>query len=285
MFEYLKVSAGVPALSLTNTVANTEAVIQIINSADDKNSDIVVFPELCLTGYTAADIFYQNELQKSVIDSIKKITEISAVIDTTVVVGAPLVLDGQLYNTAVVISGGKVRGIVPKPFLPNYNEFYEKRWFASADMLSIDFVSSADFKLEDQYEIAVGADLIFDISGAKVGIAIGEDNEAPISRDAVLAIGGAELILNLSATGASVSSYDTLENINKHNSARNICASVYVSSGRGESTTDGVYYGGVIACENGRVLRSLRSNYVEDTGSKILHFLEKSNYKFGKEEN
>lgn len=264
MFEYLKISAGVPFLGLANTEANTKSVIQMIKTADERNSDIVVFPELCLTGYTVADIFYQRELQNSVLTSIKEITEVTATVDTTVVVGAPIELDGQLYNTAVVISRGKVRGVVPKTFLPNYNEFYEKRWFASADALMITDVNSSEIGLDESYDVPVGRNLVFEVAGSKVGIALGEDDSAPVSVSSVLVVAGAEVVLNLSATGANISSYDTLENICKHNSARNICATVYVSSGRGESTTDGVYSGGVIACENGSLLKALRSNYVEN---------------------
>lgn len=264
MFDFFKVSAGVPALSLADPNAISASVKQMIDIADNKKSDVVVFPELTLTGYTVGDLFYQKELHVSVCNAIGEIVKQSAMSETTVVVGAPLVLDSDLYNVAVVVSGGKIRGIVPKTLLANYDEYYEKRWFASADMLSIDTINSSEIIKNSNYEIPVGNNLIFEISGARVGITIGEVCSAPISNSSVLALSGAEVILDLCATEATVSSFDNLENIFKHNSARNLCASVYVSSGRGESTTDSVFFGGVIACENGSVLNTLRNNYVED---------------------
>ena len=264
MFDFFKVSAGVPALSLADPNAISASVKQMIDIADNKKSDVVVFPELTLTGYTVGDLFYQKELHVSVCNAIGEIVKQSAMSETTVVVGAPLVLDSDLYNVAVVVSGGKIRGIVPKTLLANYDEYYEKRWFASADMLSIDTINSSEIIKNSNYEIPVGNNLIFEISGARVGITIGEVCSAPISNSSVLALSGAEIILDLCATEATVSSFDNLENIFKHNSARNLCASVYVSSGRGESTTDSVFFGGVIACENGSVLNTLRNNYVED---------------------
>jgi len=264
MFEYLKVSAGVPALSLANAEVNSASVVEIISIAENNKSDIVVFPELTLTGYTAADLFYQKELHNGVLKALRDIVDTTVTAEVTAVVGAPLIIDGDMYNTAVVISSGKIKGIVPKAFLPNRNEFYEKRWFCSADTLEVSSVSSSELGIEAEYDIAVGKDLIFEISGAKVGVEIGGDVGTPISNSSVLALCGAEVILNLCASEAIVSSYDSLENVFKHDSARNICASVYVSSGRGESTTDSVFFGGIIACENGSVLKSLRSNYVED---------------------
>lgn len=264
MLEYLKVSAGVPKLSLANSEAIAVSVKQMINIADKDKSDVIVFPELTLTGYSVADLFYQKELQRVVCKAISDITQYTAAVETTVVIGAPLMLDGSLYNTAVIISGGKIRGIVPKTFLSNFDEYYEKRWFASADMLSVVSVHSSEFIENSDYDIPVGRNLIFEISGAKVGVTIGESLVAPVSNSSILALGGAEVILNLCATEATVSSFDSLENIYKHSSAHNVCASVYVSSGRGESTTDSVYIGGVIACENGSVLKALRSNYVDD---------------------
>ena len=264
MFDFFKVSAGVPALSLADPNAISASVKQMIDIADNKKSDVVVFPELTLTGYTVGDLFYQKELHVSVCNAIGEIVKQSAMSETTVVVGAPLVLDSDLYNVAVVVSGGKIRGIVPKTLLANYDEYYEKRWFASADMLSIDTINSSEIIKNSNYEIPVGNNLIFEISGARVGITIGEVCSAPISNSSVLALSGAEIILDLCATEATVSSFDNLENIFKHNSARNLCASVYVSSGRGESTTDSVFFGGVIAWENGSVLNTLRNNYVED---------------------
>ena len=191
MFDFFKVSAGVPALSLADPNAISASVKQMIDIADNKKSDVVVFPELTLTGYTVGDLFYQKELHVSVCNAIGEIVKQSAMSETTVVVGAPLVLDSDLYNVAVVVRGGKIRGIVPKTLLANYDEYYEKRWFASADMLSIDTINSSEIIKNSNYEIPVGNNLIFEISGARVGITIGEVCSAPISNSSVLALSGA----------------------------------------------------------------------------------------------
>jgi len=119
MFEYLKVSAGVPALSLANAEVNSASVVEIISIAENNKSDIVVFPELTLTGYTAADLFYQKELHNGVLKALRDIVDTTVTAEVTAVVGAPLIIDGDMYNTAVVISSGKIKGIVPKAFLPN----------------------------------------------------------------------------------------------------------------------------------------------------------------------
>ena len=266
MFEYLKVSAAVPQLKLADVEVNTADIVKKIKIANDSSSDLVVFPELSLTGYTVGDIFYQKELQKSVLSALEIVAATTAMCNVAVIVGAPLMIGGQLYNTAVVIDGGKIRGIVPKTFLPNYNEFYEKRWFASSDVMSCECVISKELGFEEEYSIPVGKDLIFEIADSKVGVEIGEDGDAPISNGTLLSLAGAEVIVNLSAVGASVSNSADFENNLKIQSMRNICAYVNVSSGRGESTTDGVYSGGVVFCENGTVLYEMRNRgcMVED---------------------
>ncbi len=276
MFDYLKVSAAVPALKLADVETNVSAIVEKIKCAADSGSDLAVFPELSLTGYTVADIFYQKELQNSVLNALEQIAVTTAMVDVAAVVGAPIVIDGQMYNTAVVIEGGKIRGIVPKTFLPNYNECYEKRWFSSADMLSCTSICSFELGADDEYEIPVGRNLVFDIAGAKVGVEIGEDADAPVSNAALLSIGGAEVIVNVSAIGASVSAAD-FENTLRLQSLRNICAYVNVTAGRNESTTDGVYFGGVTFCENGTELFSLR-----DRGGDVENVIITKDFDLGK---
>ena len=129
MYDFIRAAAAVPKLSVADADSNTDEIIALIKKAEDAQADITVFPELCITGYTCADLFFQSALLKSVAKNILRIAEN---VKSTAVIGAPLLLGGQLYNCAVVISAHKICGIVPKTFIPTYNEFYEKRWFSSS---------------------------------------------------------------------------------------------------------------------------------------------------------
>ncbi len=256
MFDYIRVASALPVLSLGNPDANCTSIVDKISEAEENKCDVVVFPELSLTGYSLGDLFFQRELQNGVLEAIRVIAEKTAVSSVAVAVGAPLVISGRLYNTAVLIEGGKVKGIVPKTFLPDYNEFNEKRWFSSAVSLSVKEIMSTQLGFSDAYSIPVGNDLVFEIAGAKVAIEICEDILAPIPPSIFLAFGGAEVILNLSASNETVAKKHYREDQICSHSAKTMTAYVYSSSGRGESTSDLVYSGGLYIVEKGKIVSS-----------------------------
>ena len=141
MLDFIRIACAVPAVRVADVKKNAEAICAYIAEADAKSCDILLFPELALTGYTCGDLFFQKTLQQAVRAGLKQITEASgAHPELTVAVGLPAVLDGQLYNCAAVLRGGELRGLVPKTFLPNHREFSEKRWFATAGDLHREFV-------------------------------------------------------------------------------------------------------------------------------------------------
>ncbi|MBE7060243.1 MAG: NAD(+) synthase [Ruminococcaceae bacterium] len=251
MFDFVKVAAAVPCVTVADTAKNTASIIKYLEQAKESNTDIVVFPELCVSGYTCADLFFQKKLIDAsaiaVGEIVKKTDGIIAVF------GAPVEAYGQLYNCGIVAANGKIYGIVPKTFLPNYNEYYEKRWFSASTDLSENTVSAKKFGLEE-YSIPIGRNLVFEADGIKFGAEICEDLWAPVPPSSFLALGGAEIIFNLSASNETISKRNYRRNLILHHSASNICGYVYASAGSGESTTDLVFSGYAAVSENGTML-------------------------------
>ena len=248
MFDFLRVSACVPRVRVGDTEFNCE---EIIKKTDNK-SDISVFPELCVTGYTCADLFFQKKLLLGAYSALEKIAEIA---EKTVFVGAPIEIYGQLYSCAVCMSGRRVRAIIPKTFMPNYNEFYEKRWFSSGSVLKRKSINSKELGFKEEYDIPVGTDIILNIGGyVKVGCELCEDIWAPLPPSTFLALGGAEVIVNLSASNETIAKRDYRRSIVSNQSAACLCGYVYASAGSDESTTDVVFSGNCIICENGSVI-------------------------------
>ena len=255
MYDFIRAAAVVPDMIVADVSHNTLQILKKSDEPELSNADIIVFPELCLTGYTCGDLFFQQKLQTSVLLAIKEITLHEQNKSRILVIGAPIVILGQLYNCAVVISGGKIFGIVPKTFLPVYNEYYEKRWFSSSADLNVKSISSKVFFLDDDYEINTGRDLIFNInSQITFGIEICEDLWTPIPPSGFLSVNGAELILNLSASNETISKHSYRRDLIRMQSAGNICAYLYTSSGAFESSTDLVFSGHSVFAENGTVL-------------------------------
>lgn len=251
MFDFVKVAAAVPGVTVADTAKNTASIVKYLEQAKDSNTDIVVFPELCVSGYTCADLFFQKKLidasAVAVGEIVKKTDGIIAVF------GAPVEAYGQLYNCGIVAANGKIYGIVPKTFLPNYNEYYEKRWFSASTDLSENTVSAKKFGLEE-YSIPIGRNLVFEADGIKFGAEICEDLWAPVPPSSFLALVGAEIIFNLSASNETISKRNYRRNLILHHSASNICGYVYASAGSGESTTDLVFSGYAAVSENGTML-------------------------------
>ena len=252
MFDYIRVASAVPKLSVGNVEYNTNEIIKKLDESVKNNTDVIVFPELCLTGYTCADLFFQKPLLNATNNAIKTLLEKSKTVSGIIIIGAPLDIQGQLYNCAVVINNGEVLGVVPKTFIPNYNEFYEKRWFNSANDLTVDEICSCELGLKDVYDIPVGNDLVFNINNeVKIGIDVCEDLWSPIPPSSYLSLAGAEVIFNLSASNETIAKRKYRKDLVTQQSARNICGYVYCSAGADESTTDLVFSGNSIIAENG----------------------------------
>lgn len=254
MLDYLRVVNAVPDLSVGDVYFNTEKIKEKMSEAAAESPDLVVFPELCLTGYTCQDLFFQRELLVSAKKCLVDLIHESRRYDYTVAVGVPLEIGGQLFNCAVIITNGMINGIVPKTFLPNYNEFYEKRWFSSAAALKTDSVMYADIDADcdEDYRISVGSHLIFTLKNfVKFGVELCEDLWTPLPPSTLLALNGAELILNLSASNETIAKRNYRRSLVCQQSARCVCAYVYTSAGECESTQDLIFSGHSLVAENG----------------------------------
>ncbi len=248
---FLRIASVSPDLKVGDIAYNTEIIIGYIEAAKLKKCDLVLFPELSLTGYTAADLFFQDALMEEVLQAIDLLMNYTGKTESTVIVGAPLYSDGMLFNCAVVISYGNIAGIIPKTYIPNYNEYYEKRWFSSENNRVSD---SFDFFGE---QIPFGADIVFDVfnlGNIKFGVEICEDLWAVVPPSSNLAKAGANIIFNLSASNEILGKMQYRRQLVMSQSASSLAAYVYSSSGTGESTTDLVFSGHCMIAENGKML-------------------------------
>ena len=202
--EMLRVTACVPAVRPCDIDGNVEAIMRMATDASLLGADIVLFPELSVTGYTCADLFHDSLLLEASDRAIDRLARFSVTLNSVIVVGAPCRCNDRIYNCAFVISGGKVQGVVPKSFLPDYNEFYEKRWFSSPLSLP-----EGVFPYSEKYG-KVTLRRIFSVRGIKFGVEICEDLWVPAPPSSDLAMAGAEVILNLSASDALIGKHDYL---------------------------------------------------------------------------
>lgn len=263
MFDFLSAALAVPDLDVANTKYNTEKIIEKLEQAVSSKAEVIAFPELCITGYTCADLFNQKELLDGAVDSIEKIAQKSKEIKKLIVVGAPLRMDGQLYNCAVVIFSGRVYGIVPKTFIPTTGEFYEKRWFCCAQDLIKNEFSAQELGFTFQTEsVAVGTDLIFSLGEAKLSFEICEDLWTPIPPSTFNCLSGAQAVINISASNETIAKREYRRQLVSQQSARTVSAYLYVSAGTCESTTDLVFSGDSLVCENGTLMFE-NENYLE----------------------
>ena len=249
-FGFIKVGAFTPQVHLGNPMRNAEEMIKAAENAAKNKVKLLVFPELSLTGYTLGDLFYQDTLLDAAVDALKKILCDTSGLDMLIFVGMPLRIDGLIYNTAVAIKNGKILGVIPKTFLPSYNEFYEKRHFAAAPQ-GLSSVTLCGF------DVPFGTDLIFraqGMPGFSVAAEICEDAwsaEPPATRHA---LAGATIIVNLSCSDETIGKAEYRRQLVKSSSARLLCGYIYCDSGYGESTQDMVYAGHNLIAENGRIL-------------------------------
>lgn len=256
----VRVGAAVPSLALGNVKENMKRHLAMMREAKEKHVSIVTFPELSLTGYTCGDLFFQRRLLDDVTDALLALKD-EMPEEILAVVGAPLEIEGALYNCAVVLHKGEIISAVPKTFLPNNGEFYEKRWFQSGDArrdasaaipkLKTDVCRQAIFEMED---------------GVRFGIELCEDLWAPLPPSTMLSVDGAEIILNLSASNELLSKREYRQQLISQQSARCQCGYVYVSAGMGESSSDLVFSGHSVIASCGTVIREsegyLADNYL-----------------------
>lgn len=257
--KYTRVAAAVPALTIMGMKENAEQMAQMMKRAEKEHVNVLVFPELSITGYTCADLFSQQDVWNRTIDSLLYLKEESKSCGRMLIfVGAPVFCDNQLFNCAVAIQNGRILGVVPKTHLPNYNEFYEVRWFASSKSRISDIVVIGG------EEVPFGEDLLFcdDSSELVVGVDICEDLWVPIPPSTYHTMYGANLIVNLSASNETISKQSYRRDIIKSQSGKCITGYVYCSSGPAESTTDLVFSGHCVIAENASVLKE--SIYEED---------------------
>ncbi|WP_291528976.1 NAD(+) synthase [Bacteroides sp. UBA939] len=257
-YGFVKVAASVPRVKVADCKFNAKEIEKEIIIAEGKKIQIIVFPELCITGYTCGDLFAQQLLLEEAEMGLIQIVNNTRQLDIIAILGMPIALNGVLLNAAVVIQKGKVLGVVPKTYLPNYKEFYEKRWFTSA----VD-VAEKSMRLCGQV-IPVGANLLFETVDTTFGVEICEDLWAPVPPSSSLAMQGAEIIFNLSADNESIGKHGYLCSLISQQSARCIAGYVFSSCGFGESTTDVVFAGNGLIYENGALLaRSKRFSFEE----------------------
>ena len=247
---FVKVAAVTPKVKVADTSYNGECIRCLMKETVEKGAKVVVFPELCITGYTCSDLFWQDKLLLQAKEELIEIAKSSKKLDGIFFVGLPLEINGKLYNVAAAISEGKILGIVPKQYLPNYNEFYEQRHFKSGTELC------TEIKIGDD-EVTVDCDLIFaceQMPKLKIGVEICEDLWVPNPPSIQHAMDGATIIVNPSASDEITGKSIYRKELVAGQSARLVCGYIYASAGDGESTQDVVYSGHNIIAENGQVL-------------------------------
>lgn len=248
---FVKTCAITPKIRVADTVYNGQIIMDSMEEASRAGAKLVVFPELCITGYTCGDLFWQNKLITSAKEELIKIAEKSRELDGIFFVGLPYDINGKIYNMAAAVSGGEVIGMVPKTYIPNYNEFYEARYFTSGQNLC-----TAEY-LPDGTEVEVDTDLIFrceDMPQLKIAVEICEDLWTPNPPSIGHAMAGANVIVNLSASDENTGKSQYRRELVSGQSARLLCGYIYASAGEGESTQDVVYSGHNIIAENGKIL-------------------------------
>lgn len=251
---FIKVAAATPDIRVADTAFNTEEIIKKMKEAAGNGAKIIVFPELCITGYTCGDLFTQDILLEQARAGLCRIAEETKELEAIVFVGCPLAVDGELYNTAAALNKGKILGFTTKTFLPNYGEFYEMRQYTPGP----EEVRMIRFAGED---IPFGPQILFEsmeTEGLILSAEICEDVWSPIPPSIKAALEGAVILVNCSASDETIGKDRYREELIKGQSARLIAGYVYANAGEGESTTDVVFGGHNLIAENGTILKASR---------------------------
>ncbi len=282
-YGFIRVASASLKLKVANPSYNKEEIKKAIDIALKEEARLLVTPELSVTGYTCADLFFTKALQQAADEALAEIIDYTAGKNICVIVGAPYAAQSRLYNCAFVIQDGRVRKIYPKTYLANYNEFYEKRWFDTPP--DSQYVSKYD-------DCILGCDGVVDLgNGAVLGVEICEDLWVPVPPSSGLALNGANIIVNLSASDEYVSKAQYRRDLVANQSARCICAYVYAGASVYESTTDLVFSGATMIAENGAILaegeRFSRDNVITfaDIDIEKLNILRQKNMSFEEEVN
>src|SRR5437899_5758458 len=251
-YGFVRAAAAVPSLRVADCSHNAEGILKLLKRAESEQVAVVVFPELSLTGYTCADLFHQTALQRSALSALEKVVdEGSAVFSGLTAVGLPLALDDRLFNCAAIFHAGRILGIIPKSFLPNYKEFYEERWFAPGANLTTRPIEILGQK------VPFGPNQLFeatDVEGLIIGVEICEDLWVPVPPSSLQALHSATVLLNLSASNEVLGKPAYRRLLVGSQSGRCLAGYIYVSCGVDESTTDLTFGGHCLIAENGTIL-------------------------------
>ena len=247
-YGFVRVATVSPELTLGDVASNVAVLKGEMQRLAQEGCRLIVFPELSLTGYSCADLFYLRTLQQQALAGAQELAEASSGLGCCLIVGLPLAVQGRLYNVAAVIAAGEILGFVPKTFLPNAGEFYERRWFSPAETLTSGHTDDGT---------PIGTDLLFeatDLPGFVVGVEICEDLWTVIPPSSHAAVAGATLLANPSASNELLGKVHYRRTLVTQQSARCLAAYVYAGASAGESSTDTVYSGHGIIAENGMLL-------------------------------
>lgn len=247
-YGFVKVAAAVPHVQVADCFYNIQQMEGLMRQASDKGVQIIAFPEMSVTAYTCLDLFAQQTLLKNAEQALLKLVSDTADLNILTIAGAPLVTENRLINAAVAFQAGKILGVVPKTYIPNYKEFQEQRWFTSATELRDKTVSIGD------RTYPLGSHLLFTAGQVKVGIEICEDLWVPVPPSSLLAMEGANILVNISSSNELIGKHHYLRSLICQQSARCMAGYVYASAGFGESSTDLVFAGNGIIAENGTLL-------------------------------
>lgn len=245
---FVRIAAAIPSVKVGDCKYNAQQIESLIAQAEGKGVEIICFPELSITSYTCGDLFAQQLLLDEAEMALISILDFTRSLDIISIIGIPVAYRGTLLNCAAVIQKGKLLGLIPKTYLPNYKEFYEQRWFASGDTHPDSTV------LVCGQQIPLNSNIIFNTPSCRFGIEICEDVWAPIPPSSSLVLKGAEIIFNLSADNEGVGKQEYLLSLLAQQSARCLCGYVFSSAGFGESTQDLVFAGKALIFENGNLL-------------------------------
>ena len=250
-FGLIRVAAAMPRVHVADPAANAREIVDLCGKLAEQAPSVIVFPELSVTGYTCADLFGQNRLLQDAEAAVAEIVADTAALDAMVVFGAPVRHAGRLFNCAVAARGGRILGIVPKSYLAGNSEFYEPRWFAPARALPC---GGARIRFAGQEDLLLSPRQLFRIGNATAAIEICQDLWVPVPPSSHAALAGAQIILNLSASNDYLFKHEYRKSLIRATSSRLYAAYVYCSCAEGESTTDLVWAGSSLICENGSFL-------------------------------
>jgi NAD+ synthase (glutamine-hydrolysing) len=250
---FIRVAAAVPEVSVANPEKNKNKMLSMMRDAEEKGVSIIAFPELSITSYTLGDLFRQRGMLEQSVETLKELAAQTSGLKIMAVVGMPVFVSDKLYNCAMVFQSGRILGVVPKAYIPNYQEYYEQRWFASG----ID-ISNQTIEIADQ-EVPFGTDILFTcdkVTSLNVGVELCEDLWVPFPPHSYQAMAGATILINISASNELAGKAVYREGLIVQDSGRYIGGIIYVSAGPGESTTDTVFGGHAVLAENGYLLQS-----------------------------